>query len=644
MKKTLLASLALTTACSAFAMPAVFQKVNSDFAEAGPLAPAKEVNLQTRAEEAYNFSYSSGLYSAYRFNGPVGGKSRMFMAFEMKSEDVKLLAGKKVTGFVVYSPTNSNMTSNTIKQGQIFCTTDLTKGDYTQDFTFSTKPFATNEITLETPYTITGEEESLFFGYSLVVPKTDNMYYYPIDGQPSDYEGAALLGMQNDGEGFPTEYQSCSADLGALSMAIKIEGDDLPAFGWFYTVNPFNYIPLNQAYTIEAAVSLLSPAPIESIDIDYTLGGQSQTSHVAFPQAIPAGDVYAVLLDIEIPAQAEFVDEEIMLNLSKINGQPNMSENATISTRLYTLNNPPAHQTLIEEYTGTWCGWCTGGYAVLEYIKKNQPDFVVAAYHNGDPMTVTNSYPSSVSGFPTLYLDRSMSCDPVSGPWSYGGDPGLVNEVLGLNHQLTPWGIEVSHSWSDPNTLVANADVWNVLGFENGKYKIVYILISDGLTGYDQSNYYPTRYSASQNLFFEELNEFCKGGKYGVSTVEGLTFNDVVVSTTGIYGVNGSVPTSLEADVRASHSLTFDLSKIKATLIPDRNKLRVIAAVVDENGVVLNCAKDEVDDYDTNAVENINAADTSVEYYNLNGMKVNDPANGIYIRRQGSKADKVIIK
>ncbi len=35
------------------------------------------------------------------------------------------------------------------------------------------------------------------------------------------------------------------------------------------------------------------------------------------------------------------------------------------------------------------------------------------------------------------------------------------------------------------------------------------------------------------------------------------------------------------------------------------------------------------------------AADAPVEYYNLQGMRVANPANGIFIRRQGNKATKV---
>ena len=41
------------------------------------------------------------------------------------------------------------------------------------------------------------------------------------------------------------------------------------------------------------------------------------------------------------------------------------------------------------------------------------------------------------------------------------------------------------------------------------------------------------------------------------------------------------------------------------------------------------------DDEDTNA---------PVEYYNLQGVKVAEPSNGIFIRRQGSKTTKIAIK
>lgn len=43
-------------------------------------------------------------------------------------------------------------------------------------------------------------------------------------------------------------------------------------------------------------------------------------------------------------------------------------------------------------------------------------------------------------------------------------------------------------------------------------------------------------------------------------------------------------------------------------------------------------------------IESTAAEDAEVEYYNLQGVKVENPGSGIYIRRQGSKSSKVMIK
>ena len=45
----------------------------------------------------------------------------------------------------------------------------------------------------------------------------------------------------------------------------------------------------------------------------------------------------------------------------------------------------------------------------------------------------------------------------------------------------------------------------------------------------------------------------------------------------------------------------------------------------------------------SSAVESLDSENAPVEYYNLQGVKVANPENGIFIRRQGSKATKVIL-
>ena len=49
---------------------------------------------------------------------------------------------------------------------------------------------------------------------------------------------------------------------------------------------------------------------------------------------------------------------------------------------------------------------------------------------------------------------------------------------------------------------------------------------------------------------------------------------------------------------------------------------------------------------DMSGVEGVVAetADAEVEYFNLQGVKVVNPENGLYIRRQGGKVEKVVIR
>ena len=43
------------------------------------------------------------------------------------------------------------------------------------------------------------------------------------------------------------------------------------------------------------------------------------------------------------------------------------------------------------------------------------------------------------------------------------------------------------------------------------------------------------------------------------------------------------------------------------------------------------------------AIESIAADNAAVEYYNLQGVKVANPENGIFVKKQGAKATKVVL-
>lgn len=649
MKKTLFVSAALAATCSAFAAAPGFVKADKSSFMEGPKAPAfKKTTSFTRAEgdmESFDFTYASDPYTALTMGSNAPGGTRVYMAFMMEADDIKTFAGSKVTGFTVYSPTNQNGTSNSITDARFFYSTDpeLAKADYSQDFTMTRTAYGTNNIVIDEPYTITGEEEALFFGYSLVVPKKNDMYYAVIDYIPNE-PTTGIIGVAEE-DSFPEEFDVFGDLYGALCMAVTLERESLPKFVNFTTFPVTMALPLGEPTAYPVTLKATSGSPIESITLEYTLGGKPIVDEIAFETPIPAGASKYFGVSVEFPAYDEKLNEDVEFKLTKINGLDNTGENMTAEARVAVVDQLPARQTLIEEYTGTWCQYCTRGYAAMEYIRHNYPEFVTAAYHNDDPMSVvTDEYPANISGFPSASLNREEVCDPYYGSQTYDFAVPIIGDILAANAVPTAWEVSVSHVWETSDVLVVRAEAANVAGFKDKDFRIAYLLIADGLSGKTSDWYQSNFYSTQNPTFVEELNAFCRGGEYGKSRVGGLEFNDVVISPNGIYGMPGSIPASVEPYQTVEHSVKYDLSKIPSELIADKNKLRVVAAVLDETGAVLNSAKDEVDDFDVSAVEGIDASDAPVEFYNINGMKISQPTQGVFIRRQGAKADKVIIR
>lgn len=602
-------------------------------------------SMLTRADgemESFDFSYASDPYSGYSLKGATGGTTRVYLAFEMAASDVKTFAGSKVTGFSVYSPFDSNFSGNTITDARFFYSFDLLEEAYSQDFNMTKTAANINNISIDEPYTITGEEDGIVFGYSFVVPKKNNMYYLLTDGIAND-PATGIYAMTNE-ETFPTEFYTFGSDIGALCMSITLECEVLPKFVSFASFPASICLPLGQPSSLPITLKATSGSPVESVEIEYTFAGNTQNTVLTFDPAVPAGAARYISTNLEFPAYNEKYKETVEFKLTKINGIENIGAGTTTEADVVVVNEVPVHQTLIEEYTGTWCGWCTRGYAALEYMRENYPDFVVAAFHNDDPMAITDAYPSQINGFPSAVLNRNTLVDPYYGTQTYSTELPIVGDILALNAVPTVWSVKVDHTWVSDDELVAKAEVANLAGFENKTYNIVYLLVADGLSGTGRNWFQSNYYSTETPQYIPQLNAFCKGGEYGKSSVGGLIFNDVVISTTGIYGEEGSIPSSLAAEEVAEHSLSFDLTAIPEDLIADKNKLRVIAAVVDAAGNVLNCAKDEVDDFTGTAVEGIESATKApVEYYDLTGRKVANPEKGIFIKKVGTKSEKVII-
>lgn len=498
-------------------------------------------------------------------------------------------------------------------------------------------------------YTIT--QSGVYVGYSFTVTALDESTTYPF----ALCSGSNSNSLFIHGSKSLTNWTNVNASDGLSSaLTVALENVNLPESNVSFVSAPATFLAaVGKPGIIPVTLNTSANKSVTSLDFECVLAGNSYTCHYDLPTAVPASYGENFSANVEIPALDDKLLENVTLKVVKVNGVENVSESNVATLQYGVVAWVPEHQSLMEEFTCTKCGYCTRGYAALEYIKENYPEFICVSYHNNmqgtDPMTVTSNYPVSVPGNPSAALNRTLvGIDPYYGTESYNSILPVVGDIMAQNALSTPWDIKLSHKWIDDDNIVADVEVANVLGFESGNYKIGYLLVCDGLSGtgssWLQTNYYNS-YSPSEQ-YIPQLNNFCSGGIYGKRSVKDLVYNDVVISVDGYTGVRNSIPSALEAEAWTSHSQTWDLSKIKSTLLPDKNKLRIVAFVLDKYGEVLNCVKEDVKDFGMTGVDNVNVenADAPVEYYNLSGVKVSNPSNGIFIRRQGGKAEKVVIR
>ena len=77
---------------------------------------------------------------------------------------------------------------------------------------------------------------------------------------------------------------------------------------------------------------------------------------------------------------------------------------------------------LLEEGTGTWCGYCPDGAQDISQSIDTNKKALSASWHNGDPMEVSGDPFNNafITGFPMATIDRAVitgSAPGKSRPW-----------------------------------------------------------------------------------------------------------------------------------------------------------------------------------------------------------------------------------
>lgn len=477
------------------------------------------------------------------------------------------------------------------------------------------------EIMFDEPYEI--GEEGFFAGYTIPV---------------TDEEEPLMITTDKMGGGLWIHTTSALRNWKDLSSAgspcieLILEGQPTNAATIVVPANTF--AKKGEPIYVNAKVYNHGTSMIHSYGYTYEVNGVTKSANL---KSSIRGDHWGRSNDIvlELDPIAEPGSYPLTVTVTAVNGNENQDVAPTRNGMVNIMEFVPVHRALVEEYTGTWCGWCTRGLVAMKLLADTYgDDFIGVAYHNADPMEIMTEYPSPVEGFPSAFVDRYYDVDPYYGYESVGfGMKDLVDYVMS---QLAVVDLNVKGEWADEAKTELKATVESNFVMTAGKHMmdIEVMLVEDDMYGpagsdWDQHNYYADM--ADQYGSDPDLGPLCELP----GTIEGYHFNDVIVATSGV--VDGSLPAQITANTINSFEYTFDVNNIYNTsyepLIQNKEKLHVVAIVVDKaTGQVLNAAKGKVGNTAVNEISDENKEVASTMYFDIMGRMVSNPGNGVYVK------------
>lgn len=617
-----------------------------------PVASASVVPAADESGTSMEYRYYQGTgIQGLQASGLSSGEVRLAVC--MPVADAASFAGNKITSLNVVTPPNAiNKNANYVRDVTIFLS-DSRDGEpfYTQEAYLGLISSEPVNIKLDTPYEI-AEDEELWFGYSFTLNRNiaTNQYYIAYDGVPTADDNGSWVQLGG-------RWQSI-AQYGSLLIGAEISGDKLPTDKAFLSaIEGNNWAEQNRAYTFKVGVMNKGANVLNSAEIQYSLNnGTTHTATGTFetPVATNTAGYFTASFNCT-EAGGEYPLE---VKLTKVNGVE-LSNGSVLTKTLdcYRTGSLFMQNALVEEGTGTWCGYCPAGMILLETVKEMYPDGsailvgVHASSKTKEPMEA-DSYLNFIGwafdGFPQYLVNREYK-----GSLTKSAEYNLQN-FLSIYDKVraTPAKakIDLFLEWtSDDRTSVHAETQTRFANTGTGTYKVAFIVVEDGVGPYTQANNYSS---------YEGFGQFTGGGTY-VSTM----YNDVARDIFNAFGLDDSAIVNPEADNYYGYSYEVSLANVS-----DISKARVIAVLLDNSTrKVVNAI--EVPLTECVGVGNVEVADEHVsvrsemgavvvngaavtEVYTVAGTRVataygeasiNLPA-GLYIVKADKVVKKVVVK
>lgn len=498
----------------------------------------------------------------------------------------------------------------------------------------------TFDVALPAPYAIPAE--GFFVGYTFTITSASTSDdQYPVVTAGTDQPDGLWLRTNNA----ITEWQDLNGNnFGVLGMKVLLEGTFADYMVAPTTLQNLYYAQINESVDVDAVVVNNGQAAVNSVSYTVSANGVAgEEKTVTFNRPIATYESGSITISVD--AEAVATSSVKTLTITKVNGEANQSVNASTQFTLNTMDRIIERNVVVEEFTGTGCGWCPRGLVGMEKLRQTFGDRFIGIgihqYNESDAMFNANYPYLNFGGAPSCRIDRGPVIDPY-----YGSNEDICDDFRSEMNKPAMVSVSVTGLINEAMTEVEATATIEPL-FDTSDYTLELALVADGLSGttsaWMQSNYYSGQSASSVP---DDLKQFCPGGRYSSNSVKGFVFNDVVVGTSYFNGVNQLEPLGAMAGGE-KRTVTYTLNlPTKATL---RNALKkgtiyVVALVVDKDGTIANASKREVSDTDGIIAASTDTHAVTSASYSLNGTQLTAPQRGInIIRLADGSVRKVVV-
>ena len=253
-------------------------------------------------------------------------------------------------------------------------------------------------------------------------------------------------------------------------------------------------------------------------------------------------------------------------------GSHDVSANYTIDSQNYSTDLivfnivEPINKVIVEDYTGTWCGYCPPVAHAIYELKEVYDNIISVGIHNNDELTIDQESDLrselGISGFPSARLNRTIS-------WF---DPYQISDVNSLLSEENNVAISIKSALENIDLEVNLRIVSNV---ELVNHKLVIYLVESNLIYY-QSNYF----NYVEDSYFYNLG----------NPIENYSHQDVLRKS--ITNISGNALDLIQPLTDYKFNFNVEIS-------PDfvQENLAIVAMVVDSNNNAINSQFSEVNSF-----------------------------------------------